>query len=157
MIISSHSPTRDRIHHILTSGGLAAIGTSTMAAMLGYLESREPVAPLNSVSHILFGEEAAAKNRASFKFTVTGLALNAAAVTSWAVMHEMLVGEKPVSAQKAMACGAATATTAYVVDYAVVPSWLTPGFEKRLSQQSVITVFSTLAFTLAASSLFFRR
>jgi hypothetical protein len=116
----------------------------------------EPVAaPINAVSHIAFGDEAATHDEASAKYTGTGLALNASAVTAWALIHELLysrVGSKG-NVATALACGAAVSAAAYVTDYYIVPKRFTPGFEKRLSGWSLFGVYSALALSLAAGSI----
>ena len=46
--------------------------------------------------------------------------------------------------------GAAVSALAYLTDYHVVPSRLTPGFEKRLGGRSLLAIYAALAFSLAA-------
>ncbi|MCC8405264.1 hypothetical protein LJ655_25920 [Paraburkholderia sp. MMS20-SJTN17] len=52
---------------------------------------------------------------------------------------------------------AATAMTAYVVDYKVVPARLTPGFEAHLSQRSRRALYVALGYGLVAAALLRRR
>jgi len=42
---------------------------------------------------------------------------------------------------------------AYLIDYHLIPSRFTPGFEKRLSGKSLAAVFVALAMGLAARDL----
>ena len=139
----------------LVTGAIAAATTTATAALCGQLEDGRPVGPVNAVSHILWGDSAARRTQLSVKHTLTGAALNAAAVTSWAFVQEAVFGRKRRRATIGEAAleGAAISTLAYVTDYHVVPDRLTPGFEKRLSNKSLATIYGVLAVSLAASAL----
>lgn len=139
--------------NLIWTTAVSAIGTTFAASMRGYIENREPFQPINAISHIVHGDKAAHKTRLSMKYTLTGLALNVAAVGSWSVMQEYLVGEKRPTFLHAATCGMATAATAFVTDYYLVPKWLTPGFEKPLSRKGLAFVFGTLALSLALGSI----
>lgn len=140
------------------SGALASLATSAAAALFGVAEDNNAVAPLNSVSHILWGDRAARRNQPSMKYTATGAALNSVAVTGWAALHELLLGRfARKGPAAAVASGAATAGLADVVDYYVVPRRFTPGFEKRLSRGALAGIYGALALSLAAGSLLSRR
>jgi hypothetical protein len=138
------------------TGTVASLATSIAASALGQAENGNAVAPVNAVSHIIFGDRAAWQNSATAQYTLTGLALNSAAVTAWAGLHESWFGqqdeEKP-SFGKALVGGAVVAAIAYVTDYHVVPKRLTPGFEKRLSNAPLFGIYATLAISLAVGSL----
>lgn len=138
--------------HSLKLGALAGAATTAAVAALSQRETGSAVAGLNAVSHIAWGDEAARQRKASLKYTLTGLALNAAAVAGWALLHEVLfAGRRQRGWARPLAAGAATAALAYVVDYHVVPQRLTPGFEKRLSRPALAAVYGVLAASLAAS------
>jgi hypothetical protein len=134
------------------AAGTAATALTTATILcLGHERDASMWAPLNAVSHIAFGDEAAAHTELSAKYTATGSALNTAAVFSWAAMHAGLM--KMMARQdlpSALGAGAAVAAAAYVVDYYVMPKRLTPGFEKRLSGRSLFWIYSALAAGLAA-------
>jgi hypothetical protein len=138
---------RDTLH----SGAVASVTTGLAIAACGQVENNNPVAPLNAVSHIAWGDEAAAQEDVSAQFTLTGVALNSLAVTSWAGLNEALFGDAIDRRDVATALlgGAAVAGLAYVVDYYVVPRRFTPGFEKRLSGASLFGIYATLALSLA--------
>jgi hypothetical protein len=112
---------------------------------------------LNAVSHIVFGDEAAARDRPSLKYTLTGVVLNAAAVTAWAGVQHFLLTRRRGRARPAIARellrGAATSGLAYAVDYALVPRRLNPGFEQRLSGGALVAIYGILAFSLGLGSL----
>lgn len=139
----------------LVTGSLAAVATTAAIAACGRVENRNALAPINAISHIAWGDRAAKEQQASWTYTATGLGLNAAAVGSWAVFYEALVGRR-VNAGDVKACllgGALVSAIAYVVDYYVVPRRLTPGFEKRLSNNSLFAIYATLAVSLGLGGL----
>lgn len=137
------------------SGGWTAATTTAAIATAGKIEDDNALAPLNAVSHMAWGEEAAKQETFSAKYTLLGLTLNKWAQIGWAGMFEVL--RRPLSKKNrvAGALGAATITaaTAYVVDYHVVPKRLTPGFEDRLSCRSMAAIYGVMALTLAVSAL----
>jgi hypothetical protein len=119
------------------------------------LDDGSTLAPVNAVSHIAWGDEAAEQDDASLKYTATGATLNAAAVAAWAAVYELGFGgaARRGNVNAAIAGGIATAAMAYVTDYYVVPKRLTPGFEKRLSSPSMFAVYAALAASLPLASL----
>lgn len=134
----------------LQSGAIASVTTGLTIAACGQAEINNPIAPLNAVSHIAWGEEAATKDAPSAQFTLTGVALNSLAVGSWAGVHELLFGEAVDRGDvgTALLGGAVVAGLAYVTDYYLVPNRFTPGFEKRLSGKSLLGIYSVLALSL---------
>lgn len=139
---------------VLQTGITASAATTVAAAVCGALEQNSPLAPVNAVSHIPWGDEAAQQDELSWKYTATGLALNTAAVTSWAAVYEWgcsHLADDDVAG--AVTGGAVVSALAYITDYHVVPERLTPGFEKRLSNQSLLGIYATLALSLALGRL----
>ncbi|WP_010587348.1 hypothetical protein [Schlesneria paludicola] len=139
------------LQNTLQTGAAAATATTLATAICGELEEGNAIAPLNAISHIAWGDEAATHDEASWKYTATGMALNGAAVTSWAGIFEMYFG-RAVDRQdvrQALVGGAAVSALAFVTDYYLVPRRVTPGFEKRLSNTSLFGIYSALALSLA--------
>ena len=144
------SATSFAIDTVAAGSGATALTTATILC-LGQERDSSMWAPLNAVSHIPFGDEAAAHTELSAKYTGTGAALNTAAVFSWAAMHAGVMRALPrQDLPSAIGASVAVAAVAYVVDYHVVPRRLTPGFEKRLSGRSLFWIYSALAAGLAA-------
>jgi hypothetical protein len=139
----------------LWNGALATATTTAAAALSGQVEEGRPLGPINAVSHILWGDRAARRTGPSAKYTATGLLLNAAAVTSWAVVQELLFcrQQRRKSVGQALAEGATTAGIAYLTDYHLVPERFTPGFEKRLSNKSLAGIYAVLAVSLGVGAL----
>ncbi|RYG26396.1 hypothetical protein EON82_03485 [bacterium] len=137
--------------NVLISAGIATVATTFAAALLGRRETGSYAAPLNATSHIAFGDEAADQDDFTIRYTATGVVINALAMVSWAAIQEYVAGKwarqgPPV---RALAAGTATSAVAYVTDYHVVPERLTPGFEKRLSNEALAIVYGVLAVGLA--------
>lgn len=145
----------DFVARTLQTAAPATAATTAAVAACGSLESEGGVAPINAVSHIVWGDEAAEHDEPSAKYTLTGAALNAAAITSWAAVYELGFGQaaRRGNVPRAILGGVATAAAAYVVDCYVVPRRLTPGFEKRLSSPSMFAAYAALAASLPLASL----
>jgi hypothetical protein len=148
-----HSAPR-LINDSIATGALATAATTAAASVCGIIEEGEPIAPLNAISHILYGDEAAAHDEPSAKYTMPGFLLNTAAITGWAAVHELMFSgrRRPQTLRSALAAGAATSALAYITDYYIVPNRFTPGFEKRLSSSSVAVIYATLAASLGIAS-----
>jgi hypothetical protein len=138
-----------------TAAGLGATLTTTAAmAAMGRRHDATPWAPINAVSHIFYGDEAADHVEPSMEYTAAGALLNAGAMFAWAGVYAMLWRAVPRrSASNAIGLAAATAALAYIVDYHVVPARLTPGFEKRLRIGPMAWIYGALAVGLAAGSV----
>ena len=145
----------DLVTRTLQTAGPATAATSAAVAACGAFDSGNAVAPINAVSHIAWGDEAAEQEDASLKYTASGATLNALAIASWAAIYELGFGRRARQGNVKVAIigGVATAALAYVTDYHVVPKRLTPGFEKRLSSPSMFAVYVALAASLPLASL----
>jgi len=140
------------------SGAVAALTTTAAITLLGHQRDGSAWAPLNAVSHILWGDEAATHTEKSLTYTGSGAALNTGAMLSWGAVYAAFLALMPRRTPTA-AVGVAVATTAlaYVTDYHVVPRRLTPGFEKRLSGGEMAVIYGALAIGLAAGWGLLRR
>jgi hypothetical protein len=133
----------------------ASAATTAVVALCGQVESGNPIAPLNAISHIVWGDGAASQDDASVSHTAVGVALNTAAVASWAGIYEATFGlrARRGDTTAGLIGGAVIAAAAYVTDYYIVSRRLTPGFEKRLSPASMLAVYTTLALSLPVASI----
>ena len=140
------------------TGAVAATATTLAVAWCGENENGNALAPINAVSHCLWGERAAAAAGPSVKYTLTGLAVNGAAVMFWAGTQEVLLGRRidRGGVANALLGGAAVAGLAYVTDYYLVPKRFTPGFEKRLSGRSLFTIYTVLGLSLGLARFYHR-
>ena len=140
--------------------GAASSAVSTAAlALLGRTENGSAYAPLNAVSHWIWGDEAALHNEFSLKYTITGYAIHHVSATFWSVLFERLAGEKldRKDLRVTLAASAATAAIACFADYKLTPQRLHPGYEMRLSKRSLAGVYAAFAVGLALGAIALRR
>jgi hypothetical protein len=144
----------------LITGSIACVATLAAAALLGKRERGSAVAPINATSHILWGEEDAARARVpDIKHTVPGVALNEGACVFWAAFYEKAFGHRAERGDvaAAVAGGGAIAALAYLVDYHLVSKRLTPGWELQLSGRSLAVMYAALALSFPLRGLMRRR
>jgi hypothetical protein len=146
---------RHAIHDAAITGSLAGVATAACAAICGKLESGSALAPLNAVSHVLWGSRAANVETATLTETVPGLAINEGASLFWATCYEKGFGELADRGNvgPAVLGGAAVAMLAYLTDYHLVPKRLTPGWEHRVSKRSLAVIYVALAASLPLRGL----
>ena len=139
--------------------GLAGGLLSTLAlAGLGPRQAGSVPAPINAVSHWLWGDEALRQDRATWRHTLTGFITQQVAAVMWATLYARCYGhrEEAKSLPNALAGGIATSAVAYVVDYTITPKRLTPGYEHRLDGKGMLGVYAALALGFAAGAMALR-
>ena len=141
---------RFNLQDALVKSQIAGAATSGAVAICGLIEDGSAVAPINDISHIVWGDKAFEKNQLSLKYTATGLLLNQAATGSWALLHELFFGRAARRGEtgKSLLGGVLVAFVAYLVDYHAVPPRLKPGFERHLMPCSLVVIYATLAVAL---------
>lgn len=146
---------QDLLTRTLRSAVPPAVTTAVAVAACGHAEGESAVAPINAISHILWGDSAARKEGLTVRHTLAGGALNSAAVIAWTGVYEAMFGKaaRGGNVPAAILGGVSTAALAYITDYHVVPERFTPGFEKRLSPKSLFLVYATLALSIPLCSL----
>jgi hypothetical protein len=137
------------------TGKVVSAATTLAAAVCGAVENRNLIAPINAISHIVWGNDAAAEDRISPQYTFGGLFLNTIGSMVWALLYEKSFGEAAEKGNVGLSLlgGALVSATAYVTDYHIVPKRLTPGFEKRLSDRSLLAIYIVLALSLGLGGL----
>lgn len=137
----------------LVSGTVAALLSAGVAAWCAHRQRAHAAGPINAVSHIAWGGSPESQARRDGLNTVVGWLLHHGASIFWATGFEFFFGRSARSSLRgALAGGAATAATAYVVDYHVVPDRFVPGFEARLSNRSLFYVYVALGTGLALAA-----
>ena len=148
--------TEQALSRALVSGSIAAAVTSVAAALAGRRQTGSYAAPLNATSHVLWGEDATWRNRATLKYTGAGLLLTHGAGIFWGSVYEKLFG-RPRNARPAplaaLAGAALVSIGAYLTDYYLVPQRFTPGYERRVSGKALAGIFAALGVGLAARDL----
>jgi len=137
------------------AGTLGGLLSTAALALCGLRTNGSAVAPINAVSHWVWGDEAVVQDRPTLRHTITGLATQHAAAIFWAVLYSRLFGHRreakdPVNA---IAGGIATSAAAYVIDYTITPRRLRPGYEYRLDGKGMFAVYAALALGLAAGAI----
>ena len=143
----------------VVSGAASSIVSSAALALLGRTETGSAYAPMNAVSHWIWGDEAAEHDEFSLKYTITGYAIHHVSATIWSVLFEKLAGEKldRKDVRVTLATSAATSALACFVDYKLTPKRLNPGFEMRLSKKSMAGVYAAFAVGMALGAIVLRR
>ena len=136
------------LKQILLRSLTCAAATTASATVLSTHHTGQPAAALNATSHIVWGARAFRMDRADVQHTLVGTLLNASAMLSWSVAHELL--PRPRSCLHRVAKAAGVSALAYVVDYYVVPKRLTPGFEERLPPSALAMVYVALGLGFLA-------
>lgn len=148
---------------VLFQGAPRAKLTATVlagaVALAGQIEDSDAVAPINAISHIVWGDEAYNQHEPSWKYTGTGLLLNHVSVASWALLYEWIFGRARDRGQvgRALGGGFLISLLAYLADYHAVPSRLKPGFERHLQPKSLMFIYFVLGLALGIESLKNRR
>ena len=142
----------------LVSGTVAAVLSATYMAWRGQ-QRGTPAAPINAVSHWLFGDESLERDEPSVRHTLTGFAVHHGAAIFWGVLHARFWGARPEAKRPlpALAGGLAASAVACFVDYQLTPRRLQPGYENRLSHRELTGVYAWFGVGLAAGSLLMRR
>ena len=146
---------REILKNTLWTGTITTLTSSAAIAGCGLVELGNAAAPINAVSHILWGDEAASVDEVDGQHTLAGLGLNSGAMFLWAGVFEALLGKQVTQRRPAISLigGLALAALAYVVDYYLVPERFTPGFEKRLSGTSMLAIYAALGVSLGLGRL----
>lgn len=150
---------REAAKDAVVPGMMAGIATAATAAARGKADSGSAVAPINAASHVIWGDRAAAVETVTARHTGLGFLLSLGAGIFWAMVFEKLFGKaiERHSVPASLAGAPVVAGLAYLTDYKLVPSRLTPGYEKRVSRRSLLFIYSVLALGLEAGALLTHR
>lgn len=137
------------------SGAVASIASTIALLLLGRFELGRWAAPVNGPSQWIWGKYAPYENRFSLRYTIVGYAVHHAASVFWAILFEKLRQRlspdgKP---EPVLVPAAVISTAAYTIDFHLTPERLTPGFQHRLSNHSLLIVYVTFGLGLAAAGL----
>jgi hypothetical protein len=132
------------------SGSLASIASTLVVTLFSASRRGAPASGTNASSQWIWGEEAKRRETLSVKHTLTGYVIHHASALFWAAFFESWSARSrrlPEVAAKA----AATTAVAYVTDYKVVPSRLSPGFEGKVGRLGLVAVYAAFAGGLFAA------
>lgn len=144
---------------VVIPGVLAGAALSAVLAVRGRAETGSAVAPLNAPTHVLRGDRALDDTRFRPGVTIPGVLINLGAGVFWAAVMEILFGRavRDRGPEASLAAGAATSALAWVVDYHVVPHRLSPGFQERVTRESLVAAHGVFALGLGLGSWLMHR
>lgn len=146
------SLTDAAIRTVITSAvGSAASAFALM--ILGAKEGRGALRPISASGHWLHGSRAGRKNKPDLAHAVVGFGTHHAATMFWSFLMEKWLGPKTRTLPEMALTGASTAVVAAIVDYAIMPRRLSPGWELALTRKSMAGAFAAMAAGMAAGAL----
>jgi len=147
----------------IVSGTFASVLSAISLAILGKYELGRTAAPVNGPSQWIWNRHAPFMNRFSWKYTGLGYVIHHMASVFWALFHEKYQDRLAAPTEsrtehqsEVLVSAIAVRTTAYMVDFYVVPQRLSPGFEQRLSKGALLVVYGVFAAGLATGTLIHR-
>jgi hypothetical protein len=149
------SPWKTALREGALTGTAAGLFSTAVLATAGQRQSGSAFAPINAVSHWLWGDESLHAQQPSLRHTLTGYVTNHLAAIFWAALYSRAYGHRDEAKRLPQAAlgAAATSALAYVVDYHVVPERLTPGYEHRISSGALLATYGALAAGLALGAV----
>jgi hypothetical protein len=152
------STWKEAIREGLVSGSLASLLSASYLALAGWRRGHT-AAPVNAVSHWIFGDRSLREDDASVVYTASGYLTHHAASVFWGVLHAKAFGTRPGAKKPlpAAAGAAAAAAVACFVDYELTPKRLTPGFEHRLVRPEMAKVYACFAVGLMVGSMLMKK
>jgi hypothetical protein len=141
----------------LIAGSLASMVSTAVLALRGRSEGGSAYAPVNAVSHWIYGDRAAYQDSASVSYTLPGYLIHHGSSLLWGTVYERWFGQRAEERDLAPALAGAVAVAglACFVDYKMTPERLQPGFEKRLSTPSMAMVYGGVAVGLVIRGFLF--
>src|SRR3954454_11254827 len=101
----------------LVSGTAASLVSTAALAALARFESKGAAQPVNSTSHVYWGEEAADVSNIDLRHSVPGYLIHHASSIFWAMFFESITSKREYSPGKLARNAAAVAATAVLLDY----------------------------------------
>jgi hypothetical protein len=134
------NPWKTALREGAVTGTIAGLLSTAVLTISGRRQAGSAAAPINAVSHWLWGDESLHAQEPTLRHTLTGYVTNHLAAIFWAVLYSRAYGHRDEAKQlpQALAGAVATSAVAYVVDYHVVPERLTPGYEHRISPGALL-------------------
>jgi hypothetical protein len=148
---ASGSMTRQLAMDAAISGTAASLASAAALIACSKLSGSSAAGGLNGPSQWLWGESEAYTREASLRHTAAGYVIHHVTSIFWAVLHERVFGRSRRGKPAVRHCveAAASAATAYVVDYHLTPRRFRPGFKKHVSSKGMVAVYAAFAAGLA--------
>jgi hypothetical protein len=149
------NPWNEALREGVVTGSVASFASALALVAAGRHENGDGAAPMNAVSHWVWGDAAFREDGPSWRNTLTGYLVHHGASIFWGTLHARAWGMRESAKQPlpALAGGAAASAIACFVDYRMTPHRFTPGFERRLSTRSMVLVYACFGLGLALGSM----
>ncbi len=143
------------LRRALVSGSGAGIVSLVALACGGQRDCCSVFAPVNAVSHWIWRGVALRQQKPSLRYTLPGVGIHHAMSILWALLFEERIARAGSrgGAGRTIATALGVSAAACFVDLRLTPERLTPGFERRLSPESLAVVYLAFALGLALPSL----
>jgi hypothetical protein len=139
----------------VVSGSAASVASAATLMACSKLHEGSAAGGLNGPSQWLWGESEAYTREATLRHTVAGYVIHHSTSIFWGVLHEAVFGGSRRRKHPLQHCAeaAASAATAYFVDYHLTPRRLRPGFDKHVSTKGMVAVYAAFAAGLATAAI----
>ncbi|CAI10043.1 hypothetical protein [Aromatoleum aromaticum] len=143
------------LRRALVSGSGAGIVSLVALACGGQRDCRSVFAPVNAVSHWIWRSVALGQQEPSLRYTLPGAGIHHAMSILWALLFEERIARAGSRSGplRTIATALGVSAAACFVDLRLTPERLTPGFERRLSPESLTVVYLAFALGLALPSI----
>ena len=135
-------------------GSIASAVSTAAIALLSRHRTGHLASAINATSHWLWQRKAFRQDGFSLRYTATGYLIHHLSSIWWAMFYTHWLRR---DGGGHVAKAATVTAAALVVDYAVVPRRLTPGFEARLSPAAIGCIYVAFAAGLALAARARRR
>jgi hypothetical protein len=136
--------------------GAALSATTSVALLVASANENDGCwGAINSVSHIVDGDDVNYSDNFSRRDSLIGLGINAVAMLTWAMIYDAVFGS--IRFPKSLGTAAVVTAAAYAIDYHVVPDRYSPGIEKKISRNAIYAVYVVLALTLSLAPFWNRK
>jgi hypothetical protein len=140
---------RDRLLLGVWIGLVAAAATA--GALIGFGWARAaPAQPLNTVAHVLLGSRAFYLRGVDPIVTPAAMLVHVVSLVAWGTLLSLALGR--ARGARAWAIAFVFAAGVAVIDFVVLPEWLSPGFETVLSTGEVFVVYGVMATSMALAA-----
>ncbi|MGI8497774.1 MAG: hypothetical protein ACR2OG_09370 [Gemmatimonadaceae bacterium] len=128
----------------------ATAAAATLGVLVGFGRARRAGArPVNAIAHTLLGARAFEVPNIDAVVTIFALTLHVASLLAWGVLFALLAGT--LKGRRLAAAAAAFVISIAVIDLALLPERLRPGFERVLSRPELILLYAVLAAALGVA------
>lgn len=131
----------------LVPGSVASVVSSIVITLFSVFDAKAWAAGTNATSQWVWGELAHMHDEPSVRYTLLGYVIHHGSSIFWACGYQLIRSRTDAPVRSLLKAMAIT-LLAYVVDYHVVPTRLSPGFDRHISSAGMVAVYSAFALGL---------